>query len=221
MPVVPEAKPTRRRVSAILGEREANLTRMSAGVNQPDKMRRQYENLFDISRDELYGEHSLETDKLKKEPRRRTIYVPSEDTTIMTIHPGASLRAGDRGRLASKHPNLDLVTVSEDDGEMVDHIKQRATRKSLAAAPKRAPLSQVFRANQGQPSSLEIAGAGSGKENIPPNGKEAGKKKGASKIVITIDEQKPGAVKTHSQNKVAKAPLSRSRLESMPDQKQA
>jgi abnormal spindle-like microcephaly-associated protein len=221
MPVVPEAKPTRRRVSAILGERAANLTGMSAGGNQPNKMRRQYENLFDISRDELYGESSLETNILRKEPRRRTIYVPSEDTTIMTIHPGASLRADDRGRVTSKHPNLDLFTVSEDDGEVVDHIKRRAARKSLAAAPKRAPLSQVSRANQGQPSSLEIAGAGGGKENIPPNGKEAGKKNGASKIVITIDEQKLETVKTHSQNQVAKAPLSRGRLESVPDQKQA
>ncbi|KAI9771871.1 MAG: hypothetical protein M1840_001641 [Geoglossum simile] len=222
MPVIPEAKPTRRRVSAILGERGVNLTGTPAGGNQPDKMRRQFENLFDISRDELYGESNLETDKQRKEPRRRTIYVPSEDTTIMTIHPGASLRADDPGRMTSKHPNLDLVTVSEDDGEMVDHIKRRAARKSLAAAPKRVPLSQVSRANQGQLSSLEIAGAGGGKENIPPNGNEAGKKKGASKIVITIDGQKkPGAVKTHSQNKVAKAPLSRSRPESVPDQKQA
>ncbi|KAI9776938.1 MAG: hypothetical protein M1839_009180 [Geoglossum umbratile] len=220
MPTVPEVRPTRRRASTILGERGTNSSDKPMGSNQPDKMRREYESLFDISKDELCGSNSLGMDEPRKEPRRRTIYVPSEDTTIMTIHPGASLRADDRGRLTSKHPNLDLVTVSEDDEEMVDHIKRRAVRRSLAAAPRRAPLSQVTRPNQGQPSSVEVAGAGGGKENIPPNGK-AGKKKGSSKIVITIDDQKPGAVKTRSQNEVIKAPLNRNHLESNPDQRQA
>ncbi|KAH0538762.1 hypothetical protein FGG08_004650 [Glutinoglossum americanum] len=210
IPTVPETKPTRRRVSAILGERGINPT----GDTRPGEARREYENLFDISKDEFCRSDNLEVDKMKKEPRRRTIYVPSEDTTIMTIHPGASLKPDGRGRMLAKHANLDLVTVSEDDEGMVDfHKKRKSSRKSLAAAPRRAPLSQLGKATQGQPSSLEITGAGGGKENIPPNGKEAEKAKG-SKIVITIDDRKPRAIKTRSQNEVNNISQSGSHLES-------
>jgi abnormal spindle-like microcephaly-associated protein len=201
-------------VSAILGERGINPT----DINEPNKARREYENLFDISKDELCKSNNTEMENMKKEPRRRTIYVPSEDTTIMTIHPGASLKAGDRGHLLARHANLDLVTVSEDDEQVADRHKRKAARKSLATAPRRAPLSHVSKAVQGQSSSLEITGTGGGKENIPPNGKEVGKK--GSKIVITIDDQKSGAVKARSQNEAHKAPPKGSGLGRNRDQKQ-
>ncbi|KAH0565822.1 hypothetical protein GP486_000791, partial [Trichoglossum hirsutum] len=211
--VIPETKPTRRRVSAILGERGINPT----GVNEPSKRGREYESLFDISKDERCRGSNPEMENIKKEPRRRTIYVPSEDTTIMTIHPGASLKPSDRSHLQARNAKLDLVTVSEDE-QIIDHRKRKTARKSLAAAPRRAPLSQVTKAVQGQPSSLEIAGTGGGKENIPPNGKEVGK---GSKIVITIDDRKFGTVKARSQNEAHKAIKKGSGLESNQDQKQS
>ncbi|KAI9707403.1 MAG: hypothetical protein M1836_000364 [Candelina mexicana] len=107
---------------------------------------------------------------MKKEPRRRTIYVPSDDTTFMTIHPGASLKS-DRARL-SEHSKTNilpgLVSDRENEEDVSGAFRKRAPRKSLVAAPKRAPLQQSTKPFQGKTFSTDIAGRGGGKENMPP-----------------------------------------------------
>ncbi|KAI9838561.1 MAG: hypothetical protein M1819_004870 [Sarea resinae] len=177
------AKSSRRRVSTILADREAKA------INHNPEPRE--EDCFDSS-------------KLKKEPRRRTIYVPSEDTTIMTIHPGASLKTHDTTRRRpAQEPDfgLDLVTLSEEDSEHQpqESRTKRAPRKSLAAAPKRAPLQQSSRPIQSISTTRDVAGRGGGKENIPPGGllyENKGKKEAAD-IVITIKNSKSKGSKTH------------------------
>ncbi|KAI7491883.1 hypothetical protein KC357_g1458 [Hortaea werneckii] len=101
---------------------------------------------------------------LKKDPRRRTIFVPPEDTTIMTIHPGAETtdRLNDTFQLAP-FPQQRPADAQRYETEPVP---SRRPRKSLAVAPKRAPLQQV--ANKQNIPALDVRGTESGKENVPP-----------------------------------------------------
>ena len=119
-------------------------------------------------------EHALEKRELrkqgpKKDPRRRTIYVPSDDTTIMTIHPGQASHVSRNSRHKSPDTGLELVTLSDEEAEnLVSVLKKerKAPRKSLAAPPKRAPLLQSSR--QAPSFSSDVVGQGGGKENVPP-----------------------------------------------------
>jgi abnormal spindle-like microcephaly-associated protein len=120
----------------------------------------------------------------KKDPRRRTIYVPSDDTTIMTIHPGQATHAPRNPRENSPDIGLDLVTLSDEENNLVPALKkaQRVPRKSLAAPPKRVPLISTTRSLQSVSFASDVIGSGDGKENLPP-GVEIIEKKGSSTII--------------------------------------
>ena len=146
-------KSHRKRVSQVLMDRE------SPNVNATIKLQ----------------EDVLEKKELKKgpkkDPRRRTIYVPSDDTTYLTIHPGQSVHEPRKARETSPDIGLDLVTVSdEDNSSLVSALKKekKVPRKSLAAPPKRGPLSTSSRSLQSVSFSSDVAGSGGGKENVPP-----------------------------------------------------
>ena len=105
-----------------------------------------------------------EMKKLRKEPRRRTIYVPSEDTTILTIHPGVG---GDR-RMRAFRPE----TIPSDRlGRTGTADTRKEPRMSLATAPKRVPLKSALRVVQ-ECGEGDRMGMGGGKENVPPGGLE-------------------------------------------------
>jgi abnormal spindle-like microcephaly-associated protein len=73
-PPVQEAqppKPHRRRVSHMLADRQGNDVNATVQLQE-----------------EVLEKKELRKQGPKKDPRRRTIYVPSDDTTMMTIHPG-------------------------------------------------------------------------------------------------------------------------------------
>lgn len=146
-------RPHRRRVSQILSDRQANE------VNATIQLR----------------EDVLEQKELKKgpkkDPRRRTIYVPSEDTTVMTIHPGQPTHKTRNPRERSPNFGLDLVTLSEEEPDnLVSALKKtrKGPRKSLAVPPKRVPLQLSTRPHQGSSFSEDYLGQGGGKENVPP-----------------------------------------------------
>ncbi|KAG9202197.1 hypothetical protein G6514_004634 [Epicoccum nigrum] len=107
---------------------------------------------------------------IKKDLRRRTIYVPSDDTTYLTIHPGQSIQEPRKARETSPDIGLDLVTVSDEDTtSLVSALKkEKVPRKPLAAPPKRGPLSTSSRSLQSVSFSSDVAGSGGGKENVPP-----------------------------------------------------
>ncbi|ORY12044.1 calmodulin-binding protein-like protein Sha1 [Clohesyomyces aquaticus] len=148
------AKPNRRRVSQMLMDRQA------ADVNATVQLQ----------------EHVLERRELKKQgpkkdPRRRTIYVPSDDTTIITIHPGQPTHTSRNPRTKSPDIGFDLVTLSEEEENLVSVLKKdrKPPRKSLAAAPsKRVPLQHNTRSLQATTFSQDVLGQGGGKENVPP-----------------------------------------------------
>lgn len=144
-------QPSRRRVSTMLAERERKNAdgRVDSSIVEGERAGRS---------------------EAKKDPRRRTIYIPSEDTTIVTIHPGAPLHK--TRAIRDKSPDLafDLFHVSEGEPEnLKSALRQtKAARKSLAAAPKRGPLQQTARPLQSVSFSEDVVGKNGGKENIPP-----------------------------------------------------
>lgn len=106
---------------------------------------------------------------LCKEPRRRTIFVPSEDTTIFTIHPGSRPEVKNRSITddVSCPESLKLPSIKPP-ATMPADMLQRAPRPSLAAAPKRVPLQPTFKPLQELFEVFDRPGLGAGKENVPP-----------------------------------------------------
>ena len=95
---------------------------------------------------------------LRKESRRRTIYVPSEDTTIMTIHPGSHQISLSQTELATQN---------------LAHSRARTgrtkAREAPATASRRAPLLSALQNSQDSNlTRLDIHGQPTGKENVPP-----------------------------------------------------
>lgn len=117
---------------------------------------------------------------LVKEPRRRTIFIPGEDTTIMTIHPGADKTA----RLDDTFQRLEHgMQQSHDQEHHPEVFKQRKKpRMSLAAAPRRVPLQPVA-VKDSNGSGIDLPGRNGGKENNPPNSEVYVKEKTASQPV--------------------------------------
>jgi abnormal spindle-like microcephaly-associated protein len=94
------------------------------------------------------GEERSTTDAAKREARRRTIYVPSDDTTMMTIHPGANTthRLDDTFQLPTCQPQslLDCIAHNPPSSEEAQrNVPTKRPRMSLAAAPRRVPLGQM------------------------------------------------------------------------------
>jgi len=105
-------------------------------------------------------------EKSNKDPRRRTIFVP-DDTTVLTIHPGAN--ATDRLDDTFLLPNMLATQSATALGSKFEAEKpHRRARMSLAVAPKRIPLKQTM-AHQGNIPSVDAVGLNGGKENLPPH----------------------------------------------------
>ena len=133
---------------------------------------------------EMFASMTDKTNKHCADPgdgRRRTIWMPSDDTTILTIHPGARARdmTDDTVQLANA---LRGITVTAQKS-----LPARNDRSSLSLAPKRIPL---IESKHSQPNLTpgDIAGAPNGKENVPPGAYTSGKgisSKGISTAVQT------------------------------------
>lgn len=173
------ASPRKRRLSSVVGQETQNPERQDM-------------------RAVTAGHDSV----LRKEARRRTIYVPN-DTTVFTIHPGASLQnqVSKRSKPRKSDVFLDLATLTEDklettrpaESDQAALPRRRGARESLTAAPRRAPLQVSQRQLQPQASSVDVVGKGGGKENVPPGGNAMPKRLGkrASLILPEKSSQKP------------------------------
>ncbi|MCJ1400441.1 hypothetical protein MMC11_003646 [Xylographa trunciseda] len=124
---------------------------------------------------------------LRKEPRRRTIYVPSEDTTILTIHPGSHHTSHSQTELATQNMAHSLMQSG-----------RTKIRQSLAAAPRRAPLQTALqKLQENNISRFDVPGRPTGKENIPPGSVPLMRKEHGTKSTIAnnaICRRKPSLV---------------------------
>ncbi|EMD00024.1 hypothetical protein BAUCODRAFT_30467 [Baudoinia panamericana UAMH 10762] len=105
-----------------------------------------------------------------RDARRRTIFVPSDDTTIHTIHPGADTTA--RLNDTFHVPSYATCMPRPDERQPVAEANVlKTSRQSLAVAPKKRPLQQIS-ITQNRPA-IHIAGKNGGKENAPPDARLA------------------------------------------------
>ncbi|TKA71614.1 hypothetical protein B0A55_07253 [Friedmanniomyces simplex] len=135
--------------------------------------------------------------ELKRKARRRTIFVPSEDTTMLTIHPGANTT----NRLDDTFQPMDFSLEPSAPGPSpglsmafpVETHKPAMQRPptSLAVAPKRLPLGHLVPKFAGNLPGVDLAGQNGGKENVPPGrGNElVGSAKKPRKSAITVVKQ--------------------------------
>ena len=143
-----------------------------------------------------------------KKPRRRTIYVPSDDTTVFTIHPG--MQAKGRSLEDISLGTIDYIknSASRSLGDSIYPAREKDNqRKPLAAAPKRAPLQPTLKPLQEHEEQENIAGNGPGKENIPPGLGASTDKVEASKAK-RLSNSGP-TPKYHSSNNINKPHASR------------
>lgn len=113
------------------------------------------------------GEIGQSDAHLRKKPRRRTIYVPSDDTTIFTIHPGLPYETTENTSLSLI---ADVQKGKKQVSNIADNVAMRSVgRRSLTAAPKRAPLQPSLKTLQEVVDPMDLFGQGQGKENIPPD----------------------------------------------------
>ncbi|KLJ13321.1 hypothetical protein EMPG_11751 [Blastomyces silverae] len=106
-------------------------------------------------------------DPLKKSIRRRTIYIPPEDTTIPSVFMGIFSPVK---TLNPPEEKDNTVGHSDIDGLESKITRKRPARKSFAVAPRRAPLQPSLKPMQESSVKHDIAGQNGGKENIPPGG---------------------------------------------------
>lgn len=117
-------------------------------------------------------------DKARKDMRRRTIFVPSDDTTIMTIHPGANAthRLDDtfhiQGFVSHQPRHGDVPKPSRSQHQAPQAHRPRL---SLAAPPKRIPLQQTESIGNNI-MGVDVPGRNTGKENLLPKVVEPGPK---------------------------------------------
>ena len=103
---------------------------------------------------------------IKRAARRGTVYIPSDDTTMPSIHMGIfspikELQTGAR--------NAEQDATVEFTGLAAQMAKKCGHRESWVAAPaKRVPLQQPAHVKQESASPRAIPGKRTGKENVPP-----------------------------------------------------
>ena len=105
------------------------------------------------------------TSRLKKAPRRRTIYISSDDTTIVTIHPGSKWQP--QVESIGESPNAVRYACQNHVPSHETSVNGSLRRQSLLVAPRRTSLVPMLSCT----SNLIISdqyGSGSGKENVPP-----------------------------------------------------
>jgi abnormal spindle-like microcephaly-associated protein len=131
---------------------------------------------------------TISTDKPTKEDRRRTIWIP-EDTTLMSIHPGAydhTLRDETVG-LPSSHLDITLMKETPEPVRLGASAMRQAQK--MASVSKRNALRPLA---PSQPNvSHSVMGTGGGKENVLPGALLSRNAKGEKPLVKLISKAAP------------------------------
>lgn len=130
-----------------------------------------------------------ENDILKKDVRRRTVYIPTEDTTMPTVF--MSLFSPLKSMDTNSHaPHLVDETVPIYSLEARIAAKKQS-RMSAVDKPRRTPLQPSRKAFQQSTIVRDIMGKNGGKENIPPGHCMDKNKEIRAKELISRSETKP------------------------------
>ncbi|KAM3417732.1 hypothetical protein BST61_g5965 [Cercospora zeina] len=145
---------------------------------------------------------------VRKPPRRQTIFVP-EDTTVMTIHPGAR---DDTHRIEDTFHPPNIAEKQDSHSQENAGVTQKPIRKSrssLLVAPKRLPLRETS-STENVPA-WDVPGANTGKENMPPAGQVLAQKAVKSSAIVEAAE-----TRTLPRNLYAPTQASRNRQSIVP-----
>jgi abnormal spindle-like microcephaly-associated protein len=112
---------------------------------------------------------------IKKQARRGTVYIPSEDTTMPTVWMGVFSPIKDVGASAGNPLGDHTADLTGIAARMAE--KRGPRKSSVMAVPRRAPLRHSLRPPQETTVSEDIPGRMTGKENLPPGHQSLGNKK--------------------------------------------
>ena len=123
-----------------------------------------------------YGSHNLSLDdtlpvmpspKISRPPRRGTIYIPTDDTTMPSMYMGLFSPVKDEVLVpGTYHHGREQHETTGIAAQMA--MKKNSRKSMLANSPKRGPLNTTLRPLQATGILEDRIGQGSGKENLPP-----------------------------------------------------
>lgn len=102
---------------------------------------------------------------LKKDVRRDTLYIPTEDTTVASVFMGlfSPLKSQTMNSI-----NGQILDDTEIDSLEARIARKRHAKKSLTSSARRAPLQPSTKIAQEASIRVDVAGKNGGKENTPP-----------------------------------------------------
>lgn len=149
---------------------------------------------------------------LKKEARRRTIFVPSEDTTVMTIHPG---HAADTQALNDTF-QMPHFRQQPREQTLKDLAPVCRPRISMARSAQKMPLQRRAETSINVPA-MDRPGDGDGKENMPPKAVEHAAKRARGLVdKITAKPQLANLKRARPTAPASKPPAARPMTSSQP-----
>ncbi|PYH96384.1 hypothetical protein BO71DRAFT_349254 [Aspergillus ellipticus CBS 707.79] len=108
------------------------------------------------------GGRTQSKDRLKKDVRRNTVYIPPDDTTVASVFMGLF------SPLKSDNAEYHIPEDTQVNSLESQIAKKRHAKRSLASSAQRAPLRPSSKIAQESSTRVDIAGKNGGKENIPP-----------------------------------------------------
>ncbi|KAH0285417.1 hypothetical protein M436DRAFT_76077 [Aureobasidium namibiae CBS 147.97] len=139
---------------------------------------------------------TISTNKPTKEDRRRTIWIP-EDTTLLSIHPGAYDHTLQDETLGLPSSNLDITPMKETPQPVRLGASAMRQAQKMASVSKRSALRPLA---PSQPNvSHSVMGTGGGKENVLPGALLSRNAKGEKSLVRSMSKAAPlGTSKSQS-----------------------
>ncbi|RAL00473.1 putative calmodulin-binding protein Sha1 [Aspergillus ibericus CBS 121593] len=122
------------------------------------------------------GEHVQVKDGLKKDVRRKTVYIPQDDTTVASAFMGlfSPLKSGSFENCMAEDTQVNTLEAQI--------VRKRQVKRSLASSAQRAPLRPSAKVVQEACVPVDVAGKNGGKENIPPGSVLVDGKKGCQSL---------------------------------------
>lgn len=110
-------------------------------------------------------ERDVQKDVLKKDVRRETVYIPTDDTTVASVFMGmfSPLKSQALRNVDGQTPKNTEIGSLE-----ARIVEKRQAKKSLAGSARRAPLQPSTKIAQEASIRVDVAGKNGGKENTPP-----------------------------------------------------
>lgn len=107
------------------------------------------------------GDEDEDKDRLKRDVRRNTVFIPPDDTTVASVFMSMFSPL--------KSDSLDHHVLEDTEiNSLESQIARKRQAKRAMASGRKAPLQPSVEVAQGSAINIDIAGKNTGKENIPP-----------------------------------------------------